>query len=54
MERFSDIVVESLRAAKVEFDGLVCPRSKGELGIRVRVDADISALVFGELPRCTC
>ena len=44
VERFSDIVVESLRAAKVEFDGLVCPRSKGELGIRVRVDADISAL----------
>ena len=43
--RFSDVVYSTLRNASVPFDGLVCPRTKGEVGVRVQPTADISNLL---------
>ena len=42
MERFSDIVFNALTEAKVSFAGLVCPRTRGELGVRIPVAADMA------------
>ena len=33
--RFSDVVFGTLQAAQVSFAGLVCPRSRGEVGVRL-------------------
>jgi hypothetical protein len=40
VSRFSDVVTSALRDAQVDFAGLVCPRKRGELGIRVAQGAD--------------
>ena len=42
--RFSDIVFAGLRAAQVDFAGLICPRKRGEVGVRVASAAENSAL----------
>ena len=42
--RFSDVVAEALRASSVPHLGLVCPRQKGELGIRMPAEADPAPL----------
>ena len=42
---FSDVIVATLRDLGVEFDGLVCGREGGDVGIRIRVGADGGAVV---------
>ena len=42
--RFSDVVFQHLRQAGVAFDGMVCPRSRGEMGVRVAATADLTSL----------
>ena len=42
--RYSDVIVGALRAASVSFDGLVCPRLRGEVGVRVPRGVDLAAL----------
>ena len=42
--RFSDVVFGTLQEAKVPFAGLVCPRSRGEMGVRVACGSDVSKL----------
>jgi hypothetical protein len=40
VERFSDVVFNTL-AGKVQHEGLVCGRSKGEVGVRVKAASDL-------------
>ena len=47
VSRFSDVVFGALRTANANFAGLVCPRSHGEIGVRVACGSDISTI-----PRC--
>jgi hypothetical protein len=42
---FSDVIVATLRDLGVEFDGLVCGREGGDVGIRIRVGTDGGAVV---------
>ena len=42
--RFSDAVFGALRNAKANFAGRVCPRSRGEVGVRVTCGSDISTI----------
>ena len=44
VERFSEVVAAALRSAAVAFDGLVCPRKRGEVGVRVPVASDLKNL----------
>jgi len=42
--RFSDLLTHTLRAAGVSFDGLVCPRQRGEVGVRMAAETDVGPL----------
>ena len=46
ISRYSDVVFSALRTGGIAFDGLVCPRSRGEVGIRAARGADISDLTL--------
>ena len=38
--RYNDILFAGLRAAQVDFAGLICPRKRGEVGVRVPFSCD--------------
>ena len=42
--RYSDVLFAGLRAAQVDFAGLVCPRQRGEVGVRVPSTTNPAAL----------
>jgi hypothetical protein len=44
VSRFSDVLYTTQKQAEFPFDGLVCPRTRGEVGIRVSSTADLPAL----------
>jgi len=44
LTRFSDLIFTLLTEAQLSFDGLICPRSRGEVGIRLPVGSDLTKL----------
>ena len=44
VSRFSDVIYTALTEADIPFDGLVCPRYRGEMGIRLPAGQDGSAV----------
>ena len=44
MGKFSDLIFAALQGAKVAFAGLVCPRTRGEVGVRVLAGSDPRSL----------
>ena len=46
IQKFSDVVVATLKGANIPYDGLVCARSRGEVGIRVPHGSDATAMAI--------
>ena len=44
VSRYSDVVFQALRNAEVNSAGRVCPRSRGEVGVRLACESDITTI----------
>ena len=44
VQKFSDLVHASLKADSIPFDGLVCPRRRGEVGVRLPAGGDAATV----------